>query len=253
MTKQKEEKPEEAKPEEKAVEKLNVYQCIARIQGELAVTGVAKDRQGTGQFNYKFRGIDDMYNALAPLLAKYELCILPFVVNRSVTERASKSGGVLFYTVVDVDFHFISSADGSKHTVKMYGEAMDSGDKSTNKAMSAAYKYAVMQAFCIPVEGQSADTENDTHTDIQPVVQQQTYAPKEDYVVKLPITEEGNPDFDAFAAELEDRIPKAQTLQDVSMLNRANAKNMRLMQDERPDLFQYIGAMFRTRSNEIGG
>jgi hypothetical protein len=43
--------------------------------------------------------------------------------------------------------------DGSKHVVKTCGEAMDSADKATNKAMSAAYKYALFQAFCIPTEG----------------------------------------------------------------------------------------------------
>ena len=30
---------------------------------------------------------------------------------------------------------------------------MDSADKATNKAMSAAYKYMAMQTFCIPTEG----------------------------------------------------------------------------------------------------
>jgi len=48
----------------------------------------------------------------------------------------------------------------------MIGEAMDSGDKSSNKAMSAAYKYACFQAFCIPTEGDN-DADNTTH-DIAP-------------------------------------------------------------------------------------
>ena len=38
---------------------------------------------------------------------------------------------------------------------------MDSGDKATNKAMSAAFKYAAFQAFCIPTEG---DNDADAHT-----------------------------------------------------------------------------------------
>jgi hypothetical protein len=54
---------------------------------------------------------------------------------------------------VEAEFDFVAASDGSKHTVKTYGEAMDSGDKATNKAMSAAYKYAAFQAFCIPTEG----------------------------------------------------------------------------------------------------
>ena len=54
---------------------------------------------------------------------------------------------------VEAEFDFVSSADGSAHTVRTFGEAMDSGDKATNKAMSAAYKYAAFMTFAIPTEG----------------------------------------------------------------------------------------------------
>jgi hypothetical protein len=52
--------------------------------------------------------------------------------------------------------------DGSSVESVTIGEAMDSGDKSMNKAMSTAYKYALMQIFCIPTE-EDKDTENQTH------------------------------------------------------------------------------------------
>ena len=141
-----------------------VYQAIAKVQGELAKVGISKDRTAdTGsRGTYKFRGIDDIYNAIAPLLSEHGLCILPRVISREVTERQSKTGNALFYIVVDMEFDFVSAADGSKHTVKMLGEAMDSGDKATNKAMSAAYKYACLQTFCIPTESDN-DSENATH------------------------------------------------------------------------------------------
>jgi predicted outer membrane protein len=84
------------------------------------------------------------------------------VVAREVSERMGKSGSSLFYVVVEVEFDFVSSHDGTKHTVKTFGEAMDSGDKATNKAMSAAYKYAAFQAFCIPTEGDN-DADATTH------------------------------------------------------------------------------------------
>jgi len=56
----------------------------------------------------------------------------------------------------------VSCRDGSLHTVTMFGEAMDSADKATNKAMSAAYKYACLQAFCIPTEGMMPDADATT-------------------------------------------------------------------------------------------
>jgi ERF superfamily len=138
-----------------------VYEAIAAITGELAKVGISKARKNTQQ-GYAFRGIDDVYGALSSLLSQYKLCVIPRVLNRIVTERESKSGGVLFYVVLDVEFDLVSAEDGSQHTARCCGEAMDSGDKATNKAMSAAYKYFALQTFCIPTEGDN-DTENQTH------------------------------------------------------------------------------------------
>ena len=140
---------------------MSVYKAINAVQAELAKTGITKDRTNSQGSGYKFRGIDDVYNSIAPLLSKHGLCILPRVLSREVTERASKSGGALFYVVVEAEFDFVCTKDGSKHTVKTFGEAMDSGDKATNKAMSAAYKYAAFQAFSIPTE---SDNDADAHT-----------------------------------------------------------------------------------------
>lgn len=139
----------------------HVYAAIAEVMGELAKVGIGKNNKNAAQ-GYKFRGIDDVYNALAPQLARARLLVLPRVLNRTVTERETKNGGVLFYVVLDVEFDFVSATDGSKHTVRMIGEAMDSGDKASNKAMSAAYKYACMEAFCIPTEGDN-DADGTTH------------------------------------------------------------------------------------------
>lgn len=138
-----------------------VYAAIARVMGEIGKAGITKDRKNEQQ-GYKFRGIDDVYNALSPYLAAAGLCILPRVLRREVTERATQRGGVLFYVVLDVEFDFVCASDGSKHTVAVVGEAMDSGDKATNKAMSAAYKYACMEVFCIPTEGDN-DADAKTH------------------------------------------------------------------------------------------
>lgn len=146
---------------------MNVYKAINAVQSDLAKDGIGKDRKNVQQ-GYSFRGIDDMYNALAPLLSRHGLCVLPRVISRQCNERQSAKGGVLLYVVVEMEFDFVCAEDGSKHIVKMYGEAMDSGDKATNKAMSAAYKYACMQAFSIPTEG---DNDADAHThEVKPAV-----------------------------------------------------------------------------------
>lgn len=141
---------------------VKVYQAIAEVQGELAKVGIAKNRRNTQGSGYNFRGIDDVYAALAPLLASHGLVVIPRMTERDTVERTTKSGGAIFYTTVKAEFDFVSVEDGSTHTACTYGEAMDTSDKSTNKAMSAAYKYAAFLTFAIPTEGDN-DAESATH------------------------------------------------------------------------------------------
>lgn len=139
---------------------MKVYAVINAIQTALNKKGITKSHKNTMQ-GYDFRGIDDVYNALSPLMAKHGLCIFPRVLSRSMTERATTKGGTLFSVVIEAEFDFVCSEDQSKHTVKMYGEAMDSGDKATNKALSAAYKYACFQTFAIPIKGDNDADKSD--------------------------------------------------------------------------------------------
>lgn len=139
-----------------------VYAAISAVARDMAATGISKDRKNVQQ-NFNFRGIDQVYNALAPALVNHGLLILPRMTERTATERINKNGTALFYVVVKADFDFVSTEDGSVHTVTTYGEAMDSGDKATNKAMSIAYKYAAFQAFCIPTEETAIDADAEVH------------------------------------------------------------------------------------------
>lgn len=139
---------------------MSVYKAINLVQADLVKEGITKSRKNAQQ-GYSFRGIDDVFNALSPLLAKHGLCILPRMLSRDVQERATQKGGVLFFVTVEAEFDFVCTEDASKHVVRTFGEAMDSADKATNKAMSAAYKYAALQAFAIPTE---ADNDAEAHT-----------------------------------------------------------------------------------------
>lgn len=138
-----------------------VYKAIAAVTRALGRAGISKDRKNDQQ-GYKFRGIDDIYNALNSELAAAELCIIPRVMAREVVERVSGNNRALFYVTIHAEYDIVSAVDGSCHTASAYGEAMDSGDKATNKAMSAAYKYMAMQLFCIPTEGDN-DADATTH------------------------------------------------------------------------------------------
>ncbi len=135
-----------------------IYEKIPKIMGLVGVVG--KDKTNTMQ-GYKFRGIDDMYNALNQHLTVEKVFITSKILDVKREERTSKQGGALIYSILTMEFQFFAE-DGSSVTSITIGEAMDSGDKSMNKAMSTAYKYALMQIFCIPTE-EDKDTENQTH------------------------------------------------------------------------------------------
>lgn len=121
------------------------------------IDAIAKSSKNESQ-GYKFRGIDAIYNELHGIMAKHEVFMLPEVLTSQREERTGKSGGVLIYTSLRVKYHFVAK-DGSSVTATTEGEAMDSGDKSSNKAMSAAQKYCLLQTFLIPTV-EDKDTES---------------------------------------------------------------------------------------------
>lgn len=130
-----------------------VFAAIQHVMEDVAKIGVGKSKTNTQQ-NFKYRGIDDVMDALAPLLPKHALVILPSVLEHHVTERESRAGGKLFHALLKLQYEFVSPLDASVKIVgPFYGEAMDAGDKSISKAMSIAYKTMCCQSFNIPVTG----------------------------------------------------------------------------------------------------
>lgn len=135
-----------------------IHTAISNIIGK--VGAVEKDRKNTQQ-GYSFRGIDDMYNVLNKHFAEEKVFATSQVLSKEREERQTAKGGTLIYTILTMKFTFFAE-DGSFVESITVGEAMDSGDKSANKAMSTAYKYALMQLFCIPTEDEK-DTEYKSH------------------------------------------------------------------------------------------
>lgn len=134
-----------------------IYQNIIKAMNE--VNSISKDNYNKIQ-NFKFRGIDDVMNTMHPILSKNNIFVAPEVESFEREERTSKNGGLIIYTVATIKLTFYAE-DGSNIIVKVVGEAMDSGDKGMNKAMSIAYKYALFQVFCIPTED---DPDKDSYT-----------------------------------------------------------------------------------------
>lgn len=132
----------------------NIYTAISNVMAEIGA--IPKDKQGNG---FKYRGIDDVMDALHPILSKNKVFIVPEVIDQSREEKQSKSGGALNYSICKIKYTFYAD-DGSNISATVIGEAMDSGDKATNKSMAIAFKYACFQVFCIPLED---DPDKDSH------------------------------------------------------------------------------------------
>lgn len=135
-----------------------IYSLIPAVMAEIGA--IAKGRKNQQQ-GYMFRGIDDVFMAAQAVFAKHGIFIATKVVKMDRAERTTQRGNTLIYTILTVE-HTFYAKDGSSVVVTTMGEAMDSGDKSCNKAMSAALKYAVLQTFVIPTE-EPKDTENESH------------------------------------------------------------------------------------------
>lgn len=129
-----------------------VYEALQAVQRDLLAEGVGKNNVNKEQ-RYKYRSIEDVINAIAPLLPKHGLLITPTTKDVQSTTYTSKSGTPMHRTVVHMVYECISVKDGSKHCISVAGEGSDVSDKATNKALSFAYKYAMSQALCIPFKG----------------------------------------------------------------------------------------------------
>ena len=136
---------------------MEIHQKIPIIMSEIGAIQKAKKNAQQG---FMYRGVDDVMNALQPLLHKHGVFIVPEVLDQKREERQTSKGGNLIYSVCTIKYTFYAS-DGSYITAVVVGEGMDSGDKATNKAMAIAFKYACFQVFCIPTE-EMKDPDADT-------------------------------------------------------------------------------------------
>ncbi|MEW2297346.1 ERF family protein [Streptomyces sp. NPDC006743] len=148
----------EPAPPGAAADAPRVFQVIHGVMQD--VMPVSKDKQNTQQ-NYSFRGVDDAMSAMAGPMRNHGCFIAPEVVEHRQRPRGEKGT----HTVLKMLYRIYGPA-GDCLLVTLPGEAMDSGDKSTNKAMSAALKYMLFWVFMIPVDSRSID---DSDQDTAPI------------------------------------------------------------------------------------
>jgi len=128
-----------------------ILKALCAVQKDLSEAGIAKTQ--TNSFDkYKFRGIDDVLNALSPILAKHGVVIMPSVMVSRINPVQTSGGKLQNHATVEVEYTLYDE-EGDSISHKFVGEGMDRGDKSINKACTAAFKYFLFECFCIPVQG----------------------------------------------------------------------------------------------------
>lgn len=132
-----------------------IYKKIAEILK--GIEPVKKDRKNSQQ-GYSFRGVEDAMNMLSPLFAQAEVFPTIFKIEDIKTESVtSKSGTGGLHCIRRYTFRFYTT-DGSYVDTIADGEAIDFGDKATNKCYSVAYREALWKMFIVPFDVD--DTEN---------------------------------------------------------------------------------------------
>lgn len=211
-----------------------VYRAINAVTAALCGDGIPKSRTNPIEL-YQYRSIDDVLNRLAPLIAQHRLCILPRVIERVMTDRPSPATPMRVNVMVRVAFDLVSVEDGSVHTLEAFGEALDDGDKGTAKAMSAAYKAAMLQAFCIPVAG-TEDADASTAT-----------------IVTKPSVLTGEPveGWEQWAKDVIDTLGICESIAAIDRVQSGKRPQLRAISRERPELYAELGECFSRQRQSL--
>lgn len=159
-------------------EKPTVVQTM--IAAMRSVTSIGKsDFNDFHRFN--FRGIDTVLDHVGPAFREHGVVTLPELLSLSAETVKSSKDKPMRLTTVTVKYTFVGPA-GDREVATVPGEAWDSEDKGSSKAMSVAYRTALIQVLSIPTK------ERDPHAG--PIVSTKLAALREE-AKKLTMTDQG--------------------------------------------------------------
>lgn len=136
--------------------KPSVFEALTAVQA--AVKAVRKGDRNNEQ-GYNFRGIDAVVNAVGPALREHSVLVVPEVLEAAYRDVTTSRGKPSRECTVKVRYRFYGPCGDYIDAVTV-GEAMDFGDKGTPKAMSVAFRVALLQALCLPTDEPDADSQS---------------------------------------------------------------------------------------------
>ena len=133
----------------------SIQVLLARVMND--VNAVKKTDRNTAQ-NFSFRGIDAVVNAVAPALREHGVIVMPEVLEHTYsTVEVGRNRTQMEHVIVRVKYTF-TGTQGDSLSCTVLGEAMDAGDKATPKAMSVAFRIALLQALALPTDEPDPDS-----------------------------------------------------------------------------------------------
>lgn len=138
------------------MDKVSAGQSIAGVMQRVNAVG-KKDRNEAQRFN--FRGIDAVVNAIGPALREVGGCIVPTVLEKVYERGITKSGTPTVETFLTVEYAWYGTDGGEPVRGVVPGEAMDTSDKATAKAMSVALRTFLLQTLMLPTDEKDPDAE----------------------------------------------------------------------------------------------
>ena len=129
------------KPEPK-----NVYEAVNYVMQQVSYVQKERGRD----LPYTFASEAAFINTVRPHMVKVGLFVYPSSMRDIPAESfTSKKGSVINITKLAMTYCFHHAPSGTAFCVNVIGKGMDSGDKDSNKAMTAAFKYALRQTLMI--------------------------------------------------------------------------------------------------------
>lgn len=142
-----------------------IQEALAKVMA--SVSSVKKSDRNTAQ-NFNFRGIDAVLNAVAPALREHGVVVIPTVMNHEyATVEVGQRRTLMAHVLLTVKYTFIGQAGDTLECVVL-GEAMDSGDKAVAKAMSVAFRIALLQALALPTDEPDPDSYSYERSEAKP-------------------------------------------------------------------------------------
>lgn len=148
---------------------MKVHEAIIEVMKEV---GAVKKGDRNDFHKFHFRGIDATVNALSPALRKHGVTVRPSnIISCTYEKFQTAKGGISLTCRLLVEFTFVGP-EGDSITSVVAAEAADTGDKSTPKAMSVAFRTALLQTFALPTDEVDPDAHSYEHQPAKPSAEQ---------------------------------------------------------------------------------